>query len=211
MADLVVPQLGESITEAVVARWLKNVGDAVVGDEPVVDLETDKITVQLPSPVAGALAEQKYAVGATVKVGDVIGSVTAGEKGKAAAKPAAAPAPAPVAKPAATPAPAPAAKPAATPAVAAAPRAANGNGRALEKDAILRLTPSQRVTARETGSLPSASALASPAARPSTTASRTSIRATRSCRCPRCASASPSGSSRRSTRPRRSRPSTRST
>ena len=55
MADLVVPQLGESISEAVVAKWLKQVGDAVAVDEPVAELETDKITVQLPSPVAGAL------------------------------------------------------------------------------------------------------------------------------------------------------------
>ena len=51
MADLIVPQLGESISEAVVAKWLKQVGDPVAADEPVVDLETDKITVQLPSPV----------------------------------------------------------------------------------------------------------------------------------------------------------------
>src|SRR3954469_2191781 len=103
MADLVVPQLGESISEAVVSRWLKNVGDAVTVDEPVVDLETDKITVQLPSPVAGALSEQRFAVGATVKVGDVIGSVAAGEKGRNA--------PAPAAKPAAPPAPTPAPPP----------------------------------------------------------------------------------------------------
>src|SRR3954468_1444219 len=102
MADLVVPQLGESITEAVVARWLKQVGDAVAADEPVAELETDKITVQLPSPVAGALSEQRFAVGATVKVGEVIGAVNAGAAGKAApaATPAAASAPAPAAKPA---------------------------------------------------------------------------------------------------------------
>ena len=73
MADLVVPALGESITEAVVSRWLKNVGDAVAQDEPVVDLETDKITVQLPSPVAGTLTNRTVAEGATVKVGDVVG------------------------------------------------------------------------------------------------------------------------------------------
>ena len=88
MADLVVPQLGESISEAVVSRWLKNVGDAVTVDEPVAELETDKITVQLPSPVAGALSEQRFAAGATVKVGDVIGAVDAGKQGKAAAPPA---------------------------------------------------------------------------------------------------------------------------
>src|SRR6185369_12492777 len=86
MADLVVPQLGESISEAVVAKWLKQVGDAVADGEPVAELETDKITVELPSPVAGALAEQRAAVGATVKVGEVIGAVEAGKAGKAAAK-----------------------------------------------------------------------------------------------------------------------------
>src|SRR5689334_7895405 len=79
MADLVVPQLGESITEAVVARWLKQTGESVAADEPVAELETDKITVQLPSPVAGAMGEQTVAVGATVKVGDVIGKVDAGK------------------------------------------------------------------------------------------------------------------------------------
>ena len=68
-AELIVPPLGESITEAVVARWLKNVGDPVAVDEPVVELETDKITVQLPAPVAGALGEQRAAVGTTVRVG----------------------------------------------------------------------------------------------------------------------------------------------
>src|SRR5688500_4347261 len=75
MADLVVPALGESITEAVIARWLKNVGDNAAVDEPLVDLETDKITVQLPAPVAGVLAEQRFTAGQTVKVGDVIGRV----------------------------------------------------------------------------------------------------------------------------------------
>ncbi|MDQ3370507.1 MAG: hypothetical protein M3680_34240, partial [Myxococcota bacterium] len=111
MADLVVPQLGESITEAVVSRWLKQVGDAVSVDEPIAELETDKITVQLPSPVAGALSDVKAEVGATVKVGDVIGSVEAGKAGKGApaAAATAAPAPAPAA---AAPAPAVPADPA---------------------------------------------------------------------------------------------------
>src|SRR5262245_57225706 len=88
MADLVVPQLGESISEAVVAKWLKQVGDAVADGEPVAELETDKITVELPSPVAGALTEQRAQVGATVKVGDVIGAVDAGKAGKTAPAPA---------------------------------------------------------------------------------------------------------------------------
>ncbi len=164
MADLIVPQLGESISEAVVAKWLKQVGDAVADGEPVAELETDKITVELPSPVAGALAEQRFAAGATVKVGDIIGAVDAGKAGKAAAKPAPAPAPA-----AAKPAPAPTPVPAPTPApaqvqVAAQPVAAkpapapaavkSGNGESLDKNQLLKLTPSQRVTARESGALP---------------------------------------------------------
>src|SRR5882762_6930973 len=81
MADLVVPPLGESITEALVAKWLKQVGDTVAADEALAELETDKITVQLPSPVAGVLAAQGAAVGATVKPGDVIGTVEAGKPG----------------------------------------------------------------------------------------------------------------------------------
>jgi 2-oxoglutarate dehydrogenase E2 component (dihydrolipoamide succinyltransferase) len=156
MADLVVPQLGESISEAVVAKWLKQVGDAVNDGEPVAELETDKITVQLPSPVAGALAEQRFAEGSTVKVGDVIGAVDAGKAGKAAAKPAAAAAkPAPAA---AKPAPAaPAQSSAGTQSVAASPapsKPRSGNGESLDKDQLLRLTPSQRATAREHGALP---------------------------------------------------------
>ncbi len=156
MADLVVPPLGESIVEAVVSRWLKQSGEAVAVDEPVAELETDKITVQLPSPVAGAMGAQRAAVGATVKVGEVIGQVDAGKAGAAATKPAAAPAPP---KPAAAPTvpkpapPAPAAKPSpAAVSLAAAP--STGNGESLDRDALLRLTPSQRLAAREHGSLP---------------------------------------------------------
>ncbi len=165
MADLVVPQLGESITEAVIARWLKQVGDAVAVDEPIAELETDKITVQLPSPVAGALAEQRAAVGATVKVGEVIGAVTAGAAGKAAPAPAPAPAPSVVAaKSTEAPNHPGGRQPTLGGALAAAPAPmkaqtpeivkANGNSGALDKDALLKLTPSQRATARESGALP---------------------------------------------------------
>ncbi|MEO6772969.1 MAG: 2-oxoglutarate dehydrogenase complex dihydrolipoyllysine-residue succinyltransferase [Kofleriaceae bacterium] len=163
MADLVVPQLGESISEAIVSRWLKNVGDAVAVDEPVAELETDKITVQLPSPVAGALSEQRFATGASVKVGDVIGAVDAGKQGKVAAPPAkAAPPPreivtaqpAPVAAPPAPPTASP--PPVAVAARAPAPAKTNGqaHGDAMDRDQLLKLTPSQRATARETGTLP---------------------------------------------------------
>jgi len=169
MADLVVPQLGESITEAVVATWLKKVGETVAADEPVAELETDKITVQLPSPVAGVLSAQSATVGSTVKVGDVIGAVEAGKQGKAAAPAATAPAPAPVpAAASAATAPKPAAPAAAAPpppVSAPAPAAPRGNGESIDKAALLRLTPSQRVQAREVGSIPASTpAQAAPAA-----------------------------------------------
>jgi len=165
MADLVVPQLGESISEAVVSKWLKNVGDAVTVDEPIAELETDKITVQLPSPVAGALSEQRFAVGATVKVGDVIGAVEAGKQGKSAAPPAKAvppprevvqaqPAPPPVAAAPVTPTAPPAPPPVVATASATAALKTNGKSEAIDRDALLKLTPSQRLTARETGALP---------------------------------------------------------
>ena len=76
MADLVIPKLGESISEAVIAKWLKKVGEPIAVDEPVVDLETDKVSVALPAPAAGVLAEQRFAAGDTVKVGEVIGVIT---------------------------------------------------------------------------------------------------------------------------------------
>ena len=151
MADLIVPQLGESITEAVIGRWLKQVGDAVAADEPVVDLETDKVTVQLSAPAAGALSEQRAAVGTTVRVGQIVGQVAEGAAGKAGA-----PAPAPGKSPTPAPAPGPTAAPApvatapAPTAAALAPAMAAG----LDKDALLRLTPAQRAAAREAGKLP---------------------------------------------------------
>src|SRR5689334_4972722 len=83
MADLVIPKLGESISEAVIGKWLKNVGETIAVDEPVVDLETDKVSVALPAPTAGVLAEQRFAAGDTVKVGDIIGTITAGAAAKA--------------------------------------------------------------------------------------------------------------------------------
>ncbi|MBK9029918.1 MAG: 2-oxoglutarate dehydrogenase complex dihydrolipoyllysine-residue succinyltransferase [Myxococcales bacterium] len=168
MADLRVPPLGESITEAVIGRWLKNPGDAVADGEPVVELETDKITVQLPSPVAGVLAQQTVEAGATVRVDDLVGTVTAGAV--AVAQPPAAAAPsAPAAAP---PRPAAAASTPVAPATAAPvpatppPRAAAPTP-ALDEDALLRLPPSQRRLARERGELPAEVApAAAPAARP---------------------------------------------
>jgi len=112
--EVKVPTLGESVTEATVGQWLKKPGEAVALDEPIVSLETDKVAIEVPSPVAGVLGEQLVKEGDTVNVGAVVAIVEAG--GAAAAKPATA-APAPVkSEPApavAATTPAPAAEPAA--------------------------------------------------------------------------------------------------
>jgi 2-oxoglutarate dehydrogenase E2 component (dihydrolipoamide succinyltransferase) len=87
-----VPTLGESVTEATVAKWFKAVGEAVAADEPLVELETDKVTVEVPAPAAGTLAEIAVPTGTTVEVGAVLGMIGTG--GAAAAKAPAAAAPA---------------------------------------------------------------------------------------------------------------------
>jgi 2-oxoglutarate dehydrogenase E2 component (dihydrolipoamide succinyltransferase) len=76
--DLVVPTFGESVTEATVSKWLKQVGDSVKVDEPVVELETDKVSVSVPSPETGVLSEIKIQAGKIVNVGTVLGSIRAG-------------------------------------------------------------------------------------------------------------------------------------
>ena len=96
--EVKVPALGESVTEATIGELLKQVGDAVDVDEPIVSLETDKVAVEAPSPVAGTIKEFKVAVGDTVEVGAVIAVV---EEGAAGAKPADAPKPAAAEAPAA--------------------------------------------------------------------------------------------------------------
>jgi 2-oxoglutarate dehydrogenase E2 component (dihydrolipoamide succinyltransferase) len=77
-AEILVPTLGESITEATVARWLKQPGEAVARDEPVVELETDKVTLEIPAPAAGTLGEIKAAEGSNVPVGAVLGIIADG-------------------------------------------------------------------------------------------------------------------------------------
>src|SRR5580698_2930793 len=104
--EIKVPAMGESVTEATISKWFKKEGDAVKRDEPLLELETDKVTVEVPSPADGAIESISAQAGATVQVGALLGAIAEGQAG-AAAKPAAAPkAEAP--KPAA-PAPAPAA------------------------------------------------------------------------------------------------------
>ena len=115
--DIRVPTLGESVTEATIGQWFKKVGDTVAADEPVVELETDKVTIEVPAPAAGVLESIAANPGDTVNVGALIGAI--GASGSVAAA-----APATAAKPAEIPQPA---------AVAAepAPKPANGNGAAV--------------------------------------------------------------------------------
>ena len=82
--EIRVPTLGESVSEATIAKWLKKAGDAVAVDEPLVELETDKVSLEVPAPSAGVLAEILVEVGTDVAVGAVIGRIEAGD-GKAAA------------------------------------------------------------------------------------------------------------------------------
>ena len=70
--ELIVPTLGESITEATVSKWLKKVGDSFEADEPLVEIETDKITVEVPAPSAGSISEIKVEEGADVNIGGVL-------------------------------------------------------------------------------------------------------------------------------------------
>ncbi len=113
--EVKVPVLGESITEATLGEWLKKPGDAVAADEPIASLETDKVSVEVPSPVAGTMGQQVVKVGDTVSVGAVIGSIEAGNVAPAAAPAAEAPRaapPPPPPSPALAPSPAPETAPA---------------------------------------------------------------------------------------------------
>ena len=97
--DIKVPALGESVVEATISKWFKNVGDAVKADEPLVELETDKVTVEVPAPVSGRLEAIAAAAGTTVTIGALLGSIAEGAAGATSAAPAtkaAVPNPAPV-------------------------------------------------------------------------------------------------------------------
>ncbi len=122
MTEIRVPTLGESVTEATIGRWFKKAGDAVAVDEPLVELETDKVTIEVPAPSAGTLGEITAKDGETVAVGALLGQINDGAAAKPAVatpKPAAAasppPSPATAAPAPAAPAPAPKAPPADAP------------------------------------------------------------------------------------------------
>src|SRR5262245_64679037 len=101
--NVVMPQMGESIAEGTIVRWIKKVGDQVDRDEPLFEISTDKVDAEIPSPAAGRLSEIRVKEGETVPVNSVVAVI--GGAGEAAAAPAEAPAPAaaPAAQPAAAP------------------------------------------------------------------------------------------------------------
>jgi 2-oxoglutarate dehydrogenase E2 component (dihydrolipoamide succinyltransferase) len=139
MTEIRVPTLGESVTEATIGKWFKQRGDAVAADEPLVELETDKVTIEVPAPAAGVLSEIVAKDGETVSVGALLGQINQGEGGKAGP-----------AKPAETAKAAPSAK--AAPAVAApAPSVVK---EATKPAADMPLAPSVRRLAAETGIAP---------------------------------------------------------
>jgi 2-oxoglutarate dehydrogenase E2 component (dihydrolipoamide succinyltransferase) len=142
MAEIRVPALGESVTEATIGKWFKQPGDAVAVDEPLVELETDKVTIEVPAPAAGVLGEISVNDGDTVAVGALLGEI---KEGAAAAAAKAAPAPS-AAKPsaAAVPAPPPAHTAAPKPAAAAAVKSSDAPSDAP-------LAPSVRKLATESG------------------------------------------------------------
>ena len=168
MSDVTLPALGESVTEGTVTRWLKAVGDTVAVDEPLVEISTDKVDTEIPSPVAGVVQEILVQEDETVEVGAVLarvgdaGAAPAAAPAAPAAEPAPAPAapvaePAPAAAPVAPPAPpaaapaAPAAPPApATPAAPAMPAAAPA-APAMAGDSSAYVTPIVRKLAQERG------------------------------------------------------------
>ena len=129
MTEIRVPTLGESVTEATIGRWFKKAGDPVAVDEPLVELETDKVTIEVPAPSAGTLGEIAAKDGDTVAVGALLGMINDGAAG--AAKPAAAPAKA------------------AAPAAASAPAARLPPQRSPPSDAPL--APSVRKLSAESG------------------------------------------------------------
>ena len=151
--DVVMPQMGESIAEGTIVRWIKKVGDAVERDEPLFEISTDKVDAEIPSPAAGVITEIRATEGQTVEVNSVVAVI-----GDAGAKPiAAAPAsqPAtPVPKPPAPAPPAPAAAtpvPSAPPAERAAPNASPEPAPAPEGDGdrSIRSSPLVRKIAKE--------------------------------------------------------------
>ena len=143
MAEIRVPALGESVTEATIGKWFKKPGEVVAVDEPLVELETDKVTIEVPAPAAGVLADIAAKDGDTVAVGTVLGQIKEGAAGAAKSAPAAASATPSASPPPAQSAPAAASKEAPKPVTSAAPASA--------KPTDAPLAPSVRKLAAELG------------------------------------------------------------
>jgi len=147
MAEIRVPALGESVTEATIGKWFKEPGEAVAADEPLVELETDKVTIEVPAPAAGVLADIAAKDGDTVAVGAVLGQIKEGAAGAVKSAPAATPSVTPSASPP-PPQSAPAAPKAAT---SAATGAATSAAPATAKSSDAPLAPAVRKLAAESG------------------------------------------------------------
>ena len=139
MADITMPQLGETVTEGTITKWFKKIGDAVAVDEPLFEVSTDKVDTEVPSPIAGFIAEIKVNEGDTVDVGAVIAVISA-EAGVAA------PAPAP-ADPAPAAAPVAAVPPAPPPAAPAPPEPSPAPVPEPEAEALFPVAPAPPVPA----------------------------------------------------------------
>ena len=166
--EIVVPEVGESIVDARVARWLKKEGDAVSAGEPLVELETDKVDVEVAAPKNGVLQSIAHGDGADVKIGDVLGTIEAGTPASPATSDAAA-----TAGPASAATPSPAAPP------PAAPSAATPSARKLAREKNVELADVKPAGPRVTKAdversvaTPTAAARPAPAARPQSPAAR---------------------------------------
>jgi pyruvate dehydrogenase E2 component (dihydrolipoamide acetyltransferase) len=150
--DVIMPQMGESIAEGTLSRWLKKVGDDVKRDEPIFEISTDKVDAEIPAPTAGVLAEIIVTEGTTVPVNAIVARI---ETEKGAAIGASAPAPAAASAPAAGAAPVPSANAPAAPAAsrpaAPAARAAHGNGHSFEDRIRTKSSPLVRRMAADAG------------------------------------------------------------
>jgi 2-oxoglutarate dehydrogenase E2 component (dihydrolipoamide succinyltransferase) len=157
-ADVVMPQMGESIFEGTITKWLKKPGDKVERDEPLFEISTDKVDAEIPSPSAGVLKEIKFKEGQTVPINTVVATIDAAGAASAPA-PAAAPAPAPAAKteaakPAAAPAPAPqpvVSKPGPVPVPSAPQQTAAAAAAPAKEGARIHSSPLVRRMAKEHG------------------------------------------------------------
>src|SRR5271170_2679703 len=131
--DVIMPQMGESIFEGTITKWLKKAGDKIERDEPLFEISTDKVDAEIPSPSAGVLKEIKVGEGQTVPIQTVVAVIEASD-GASSSAPAAAPA-----KPAAaTPAPPPAAKSAAPAAAAPQPQTPASSGEKVRSSPLVR-------------------------------------------------------------------------